>query len=294
MRIQVITRENGYGLSKDIQVLREALPAHDVDFTDYNRPRKAGHWDWNIHLELVNTAHFGSGTYNAFVPNPEWTAPSLAPAIKRFDILLAKTRHTERIMKHMHHNVQYVGWTSPEPIAMVDSERLSMVHIAGDSIGKGTGAVIEAAALCPDIPITILQRNSKANVPDNVTMITGTLTSEQVAEYRRAPVHLCPSAAEGFGHYINEARAMGAVVITTDAGPMDELILDTFGFRIPVCSEHPMRMDLEKRVCTDVLADCMYTAWNNKALWPAWSERGQAAYKEGREQFHKAINELIQ
>jgi len=55
-----------------------------------------------------------------------------------------------------------------------------------------------------------------------------------------------------------------------------------------------MRMDLEKRVCTDVLADCMYTAWNNKALWPAWSERGQAAYKEGREQFHKAINELIQ
>jgi glycosyltransferase involved in cell wall biosynthesis len=46
-------------------------------------------------------------------------------------------------------------------------------------------------------------------------------------------IHLCPSMIEGFGHYINEARALGRLAVTTDLAPMNELVDDQSGFVIP-------------------------------------------------------------
>jgi glycosyltransferase involved in cell wall biosynthesis len=37
-------------------------------------------------------------------------------------------------------------------------------------------------------------------------------------------IHLCPSYIEGFGHYINEARKYGKLVVTIDAPPMNEFV----------------------------------------------------------------------
>ena len=46
--------------------------------------------------------------------------------------------------------------------------------------------------------------------------------------------HVCPSKYEGFGHYINEAKSMGAIIITTDAEPMTELVDKDYGYFVPV------------------------------------------------------------
>ena len=47
MRIQAITRNNGFGLTKDIQVLREVFEplGHTVDFTSWDRPRRGMKYD---------------------------------------------------------------------------------------------------------------------------------------------------------------------------------------------------------------------------------------------------------
>jgi glycosyltransferase involved in cell wall biosynthesis len=48
-----------------------------------------------------------------------------------------------------------------------------------------------------------------------------------------ASLHVCPSVREGFGHYLNEARAVGALVVTVDHPPMNELIRPGMGLLVP-------------------------------------------------------------
>lgn len=47
-----------------------------------------------------------------------------------------------------------------------------------------------------------------------------------------SPVHVCASEREGFGHYINEARAAGAAIISTDHPPMNELVTEAEGLLV--------------------------------------------------------------
>jgi glycosyltransferase involved in cell wall biosynthesis len=46
-------------------------------------------------------------------------------------------------------------------------------------------------------------------------------------------MHVCPSVREGFGHYLNEARAVGALVVTVDHPPMNELVRPQHGLLVP-------------------------------------------------------------
>jgi glycosyltransferase involved in cell wall biosynthesis len=119
------------------------------------------------------------------------------------------------------------------------------LHVAGKSKLKGTDVIIETWLKNPHFPhLTILQKNLDGTIPSapNITYISEHISEDYLIKLmNKCEVHLCPSAAEGFGHYIGEALSCGAFVITTDAPPMNELITPTRGLLIPPVEKRKMK-----------------------------------------------------
>jgi hypothetical protein len=95
---------------------------------------------------------------------------------------------------------------------------------------------------------------------------------------------------EGFGHYINAAKSMGALVITTDAEPMNCLISNEFGRLVPVSSTEKYalveksilrREDLEKAV--DYVLSLDYQ--QRQIL----GEMARSSYLNEKKKFHSAM-----
>ena len=71
------------------------------------------------------------------------------------------------------------------------------------------------------------------DLPPNVTLIREHLPTQALREIQNSHgVHLCPSRAEGWGHYIHEAQSCGAMVVTTDAPPMNEFVTQRDGYLV--------------------------------------------------------------
>lgn len=147
--------------------------------------------------------------------------------------LLCKTRYTYNLLKdRVHFHSIYLGFTSPDRfIPNLPKEPLSCLHVCGKSPYKNTTILLKAWALHPEWPtLTCIGRSGrfKAAVPaQNLVLITEFLSDEKLKTLMNTTaVHLCPSRFEGFGHYLNEARSVGAIVLYSNAQPMNELFED--------------------------------------------------------------------
>jgi glycosyltransferase involved in cell wall biosynthesis len=81
----------------------------------------------------------------------------------------------------------------------------------------------------------VLSRRLRAVLPEaaNIRYYSHYLEDGQLAELQNAHLfHLCTSETEGWGHYIPEALSTGAVVIATDAPPMNELVGEDRGLLV--------------------------------------------------------------
>ena len=250
--LNVIAWSNGVGLTRDIELLADALRrAGDSvavsaigrgKLRKWSRPilmrlRALAHrlsgrskFDANLMLEHVRPEDFGVAQRQLFVPNPEWCLPSDVALLPRVDGILAKTRHAIGIFEKQGCKVAWCGFTSDDRFdATVPRER-AFFHLAGRSSNKGTQRLIALWQRHPHWPtLTVLQSPRTAQpIEPPAANIVHRIDYIDDAELRRMQnahrFHLCPSETEGFGHYIVEAMSVGAIVVTTDGEPMNELV----------------------------------------------------------------------
>jgi glycosyltransferase involved in cell wall biosynthesis len=217
-------------------------------------------FDVNFFIESVFPEYLPMARVNCLFVHPEWFRDANLIHLPRLDFVLCKTPSGVDAFRGLDVVCRELGFTSPDK-RMADVVRrgpIRCLHLSGQSAVKGTEAVIEAWARHPEWPHLIVVRRARryggetapalAALP-NVTYLTDFVPDDHLQRLQNeCEVHVIPSQAEGYGHVIGEAMGCGAVVVTTDAPPMNELVTVDRGVLIRVARSEPMSRSMRNYI----------------------------------------------
>jgi len=251
--VNIVTSLVGKGLEREALLLRELLATHDVYTNFYHYCNYAGsnfvRADINLFLEVMMPNVLTLSRENWLFPNDEWWNSLNDQFLPRITKVCCKTQDSYR---HWCQKVDpakcvYVGFEARDLYHPEIPRENKFLHLAGGSEFKNTEAVIQAWkngnwAYKP-FPLTVVTLQKKWQAlcedVDNVTWIPRVNEDELVQLMNSHRFHLMPSAYEGFGHAIHEGLGCGALVLTTDAPPMNEFDGIVTEWKIPVVSQTP-------------------------------------------------------
>jgi glycosyltransferase involved in cell wall biosynthesis len=316
--VNLILWDNGVGLTRDMHILRELWTAAGLEVTVTAKRRGTlrkwlqplrlaarmrwqrlrgddpqGRFDCNVMLEHLRAEYLSCARRNVLVPNPEWFGASDRAMLPHVDLVLAKTRYGQALFDALGCRTRYMSFTSADRRDRTVVRAPAFFHLAGRSEHKGTDALLQLWLRHPQWPrLTVVQHPRMAKqrlVADNIDHRVDYLSDAELRRLQNAHwFHLCPSQTEGFGHYIVEAMSVGAVTLTVDAPPMNELITADRGILVG-CSgagqqglatkyafdEQSMEQAIERARALD---DAQCRRLGERAR--AWFEENDAAFRQ--------------
>jgi glycosyltransferase involved in cell wall biosynthesis len=278
VRANIVSWDGG-GLGTDIDVLTDALVRAGCDVRFKGRRHRRPHnrvqslvmtagvvmaqrwaaltqrpqFDINFFIESVFPEYLPTGRVNCLFVHPEWFRDENLAHLPRLDFVLCKTPSGVEAFRGLPVTCRDLAFTSPDKriAGFVRRGPIRCLHLSGQSAVKGTEAVVEAWSRHPEWPeLTVVRRARRYGGEEapplpplpNVRYETDYIPENQLRQLQNeCEVHVIPSQAEGYGHVIGEAMACGALVVTTDAPPMNELVKPDRGMLIRVAQSEPMR-----------------------------------------------------
>ncbi|MCU1384014.1 MAG: glycosyltransferase family 1 protein [Acidobacteria bacterium] len=328
-RINVIYADNGSGLSRDAMVVREALElaGHRVWLTPLaprrfpiavnyapelarQLVRSATHgpvrawakrsrfWDVNIFLERLVPEYLECARINCLFPNQEWLTDEDRGRLGDIDMVLFKTRHAMSILEAEARSSAFVGFSSPDRRDPAANARWDMaLHVGGWNPHKGTAAVFDAWSQHPDWPQLTIVSQLPMSMPGyrNIQQLATRITNRRMGRLQNGcAIHVCPSEVEGFGHTLMEALSCGAVIVTTDAPPMNELVSPDEGFLVPHVGTAALGASTRFLVDREHLAHVLARVWRDGAAGVrARRDAARARYERTRASFQTRFAQLL-
>ena len=259
IRVHVIARDNGAGLSRDLSILAAALADAGFEVTlsrigagglrrqarllrlrtqqAWQRWRGGdarGRFDVNLMDERVRPDYAALARHNVLMPHPEWFALEWLPQLRKIDRVFAKTRHAVPIFEAQGCSTEFVGFSSLDRMQAEIPREPTFFHLGGRSRNKGSQTLVDLWLRRPDWPMLTLVRRAPLQRPEtlpaNVRVIDAYLDDDALRDLQnRHLFHLCPSETEGFGHHLVEGMSVGAITLATDAPPMNEMVTNERG-----------------------------------------------------------------
>jgi glycosyltransferase involved in cell wall biosynthesis len=297
LKINIITQSNGKGLSTDQKVLKEALEQLDciVTILDISEAK----WNRahiNIFIQALAYEKFPMAQQNWFIPNPEWYEQPIS-FLDHIDLILCRTREVERIFREMNKQIYYLGFKSPDCYREeIPKNYRHFLHLAGGSQLKGTKTIRNIWFNRPTFPLlTVIDFLTPfTSISPHLEWFSIRIPEDKLRNLQnQCGIHLCPSQTEGFGHYIMEAMSACAVVVTTDAPPMNEFIKDPRCL-VSYIKTSPINLATSYEVDPKQLESKIeyLLSLPNQEL-EAISEQNRSIYLQKQQEFYERLEELI-
>jgi hypothetical protein len=260
--VNLISRDNGIGLSTDMDLLETMLTGagYDVHRVPWQSTQMR-RCDVGIFLELFNPRLVRYARHTVGVFNLEWFDARWRSHLPGLTQLWAKSSDAQATYERLGLRSHQTGFLSRD-LYSPDVERTpTCLHLKGHSGLKNTQAVLDAWAANPDLPpLTIIAQQPIPHPPPGVTVLGHLPFADVVTHLNRHQIHLCPSRAEGWGHYITEGLSTGAAVITTNAAPMNEHVHSDWGWLLPSTGQRKRSLAIEHDVDPDHIATAVREA----------------------------------
>jgi len=257
MRVNIIgTFGPSTGVSQDVSILH-GLVAHvwgketEIRHVPHFHPQ-CPPAEVNFFIEVINPALFLFAARNIWIPNPEWTYQSWKPYLDMVDEVWVKTLDAQTYFP----KYVYVGWTSVDKTYAEVKDYSKAFMPVGKNVWRNPKPVIQAymriqqtdPKLYESLPhLTIVHSPAHVKVPpipdsvlSKVTLISTVLPeAEYDAFLKESGLAICTSAAEGFGHAVNEAMSSGCNLLLSSIAPFRELTNDALWTKAGKTMEHP-------------------------------------------------------
>jgi hypothetical protein len=246
MRVNLIgNHRKGTGVSQDVQILH-GLIAHVLG--DTAQIRHVPHYypqcpeaEVNVFIEVVNPCLLSYAGTNLWIPNPEWTYKTWEPYASSMDEIWVKTREAETLFAQWvpPEKLRYIGWTSVDKIRPDKKNYWKAIVPVGKNVWRNPRPIIQTYmaikktdpslyASLPELnivyePIAMTLPELPADMTQKIKLHTTLSEKDYDALLHECGLCICLSAAEGFGHAVNEAMSAGCMLLLNPIEAFREL-----------------------------------------------------------------------
>jgi glycosyltransferase involved in cell wall biosynthesis len=293
MKINIIGFDNGVGLSRDADLLFRLFTSNGHDCQKWNFNEDVRQADLNIHLEVLqSTRNFHHAPKNVLVPNLEWFFEKWTPHLEQLTAIWCKTPDAYNWFKTKYKRTVLTLFESEDMRRNdVGKNPKKFIHVAGKSSMKGTTKVIaswmRSGAHQKGFRLSIIGGGEKVPAGYGMQFVERIESNDELKLHLNAATfHLCPSEAEGWGHYIHEAKSTGAVIITTDAPPMN-MIVGSHALLLPYTTKAPHHCGMRYIVSAFHIQEAIARCTQMQALEIEERSKGARAHFEASTHFFR-------
>ena len=305
MRVNLIGNpRKGTGVSQDVQILH-GLIAHVLG--DKAQIRHVPHYlphcpqaEVNVFVEVINPSLLSYAGTNIWVPNPEWTYKTWEPYASMVDEIWVKTHEAETLFTQWvaPETVRYIGWTSIDKVMPDKKNYWKAIVPVGKNIWRNPRPIIQTYmaikrsdptlySALPELNIVYdPQALSLPPIPEEFAAkikLHTTLAEKDYDELlHECGLCICLSAAEGFGHAVNEAMSAGCLLLLNPIDAFRELAEDVLWTSTQKVTPNPNCLGVLEDVDLESIRDALIVYVSSQFSWKQTKSRLVRSEYEGR------------